>query len=269
VGDRFYLKYKPAKIDGLPKYAQLREALRAAIEDGYYSPGSQLPPETELVRVTPFSLGTVQKALKTLVEEGVVIRRQGHGSFVAENTREMDKPWHCRFASDVEGSFLPVYPKVFLLKKISSNTWWRRLLNKDTKNIIQIDRLADIGHEFFVYIKFFLNGDKFDKFLQKPIEDLERSNFKTILRQEYNLPTTHMSYTLRVTELPAEISRAIKVAKKTIGLVYEIVASSGKMNPVYYQEIYIPPNKRKLYISDSSNIPLYWSQDIRASKNPK
>ena len=257
--DNFYLKYQSVKIEGLPKYAQLREALHAAIEDGYWTPGSQLPPEMELVRVTPFSLGTVQKALHALVEKGIVIRRQGHGSFVAENRREMDKPWHCRFASDVKAIFLPVYPKILLQKMISSNAWWRRLLNKDTDNIIQIDRLVDIGHEFFVYIKFFLNGDKFFKFLDKPIDELERANFKTILRQEYNLPTTHMSYTLRVTELPVDISRAIEVPEKTIGLVYEIVASSGKMNPIYYQEIFIPPNKRKLHISDSSNIPQYWT----------
>jgi GntR family transcriptional regulator len=257
--DNFYLKYQYVKIDGLPKYAQLREILRAAIEDGYWTPGSQLPPEMELVRITPFSLGTVQKALKALVEEGIIIRRQGYGSFVAENRREMDKPWHCRFASDVEGSFLPVYPKVVLQKMISSNASWRRLLNKDTDNIIQIDRLADIGHEFFVYIKFFLNGDKFSKFLDKSIEVLERTNFKTLLRQEYNLPITQMSYTLRFTELPVDISHAIEVPEKTIGLVYEIIASSGKMNPIYYQEIFIPPNKRKLHISDSSNIPQYWT----------
>jgi GntR family transcriptional regulator len=264
--DNFYSKYQNVVIDGLPKYAQLREAMRAAIEDGYWPPRSQLPPEMELVRVTPFSLGTVQKALQELVQDGIVIRKQGHGSFVAENLREMDKPWHCRFESDVKGSFLPVYPKILLQKMISSNAWWCRLLNKHTDHIIQIDRLGDIGHEFFVYIKFFLNGDKFFKFLDKPIEELERSNFKTILKQEFNLPTTHMSYTLRVTELPDDISSAIEVPEKTIGLVYEIVASSGKMNPVYYQEIYIPPNKRKLYISDSSNIPQYWSENTRHQK---
>jgi GntR family transcriptional regulator len=152
----------------------------------------------------------------------------------------MDKPRHCRFASDVKGIFLPVYPKILLHEMISCNAWWRRLLNKDTDNILQIDRLVDIGHEFFVYIKFFLNGDKFFKFLDKPIDELERTNFKTILRK-------------------VEISRAIEVPKKTIGLVYEIVASSGKMNPIYYQEIFIPPNKRKLHISDSSNIPQRWT----------
>jgi DNA-binding GntR family transcriptional regulator len=60
--DNFYSKYQPVKIDRLPKYAQLREALRAAIEDGYWLPASQLPPEMELIRATPFSLATVQKA---------------------------------------------------------------------------------------------------------------------------------------------------------------------------------------------------------------
>ena len=88
----FYEKYQIVKIAGLPKYAQLREALRAAIEDAYWAPGAQLPPEAELAQTTPFSLGTVQKALQALVEEGIVIRRQGYGSFVSEKRREMYKP---------------------------------------------------------------------------------------------------------------------------------------------------------------------------------
>lgn len=255
----FYEKYQKIKIEGLPKYVQLREAIRAAIDDGYWEAGSQLPPEVVIARSVPFSLGTVQKALQALVEEGVVIRRQGYGTFVVENHQQMDRPWHCRFASDEEGSFLPVYPKVVLRTRIKGKELWVKLLNKDSDEIIQIDRLMDIGHEFFVYIRFFLNGVKYDAFLEKPVEELESSNFKSILRQEYNLPITEMAYTLRIDSLPDEICKAIEVSEGTVGLVYEIVANSGPKSPVYYQEIFIPPNKRKLYISDSSNIPQYWT----------
>ena len=255
----FFNKYQMIKIEGLPKYVQLREALRAAIEDDYWQPGSQLPPEVEISRNVPFSLGTVQKALKALVEEGVLVRRQGYGTFVIENRRQMDKPWHCRFAGNEKGSFLPVYPKVVLQTNIKSQARWAQLLNKESDKIIQIDRIMDIGHEFLVYIKFFLNGERFGKFIKKSIEELESTNFKSILRQEYNLPITEMSYILRITTLPADICQAIEVSEGTVGLVYEIVASSGPKYPVYYQEIYIPPNQRKLYISDSSNIPQYWT----------
>jgi len=253
----FLDEYLSAGISGLPKYVQLREALRSAIKDGNWGPGAQLPPEAELARAVPFSLGTVQKALKALVEEGVVVRRQGHGTFVAEERRRMDAPWHCRFSSDEEGVFLPVYPKLLLRKRIKGQAPWARLLNPKNSSIIQIDRTIGIGQEFSVYSKVFLNGDRFGGFLDKTIEELESTNFKNILRREYNLPITRMSHELRMITIPAHICRAIEIPPQTFGLLLQIVASSGQKNPVYYQEIFIPPNKRKLYISDSSNVPEY------------
>lgn len=255
----FYETYRSLGIESLPRYAQLREAIVSAIEDGFWDQGDKLPPEAEIAKTTPFSLGTVQKALKALVDDGVLIRRQGAGTFVAENRRKMDRPWHCRFESDIEGIFLPVYPKVLRRKCILSNEKWARLLDPKKKRLLQIDRRIRIGDEFNVYCKIFLNADKFSGLLKKKIPELEQANFKTLIRTEYNLPITHMAYRLRVAKLTRTICSAIEVEPETIGLIYEIIASSGRKNPVYYQELFIPPNDRRLHISDMSNIPEYWT----------
>jgi GntR family transcriptional regulator len=258
LSDNFFEKYRISGIKGLPKYAQLREALLAAIRDGYWKPGSKLPPEGQLALDTPFSLGTVQKALRSLVEEGAIIRRQGMGSFVSHDQRQMDLPWHLRFAGDREEKYLPVYPKVVLRRKDVSPGPWAVLLGNRKDSFVQIDRVMNIGNEFLVYAKFFANGKKFGGFLKKPVEELEKTNFKTILRRDYNQTITRMTHNLRVIPLPPEICRDIRVREETVGLVMEILALSGTKNPVYYQELYIPPNNRKLHISDLSNIPEYW-----------
>jgi len=254
----FFEKYKVRGIKGLPKYAQLREALLAAIKDGYWKPGSKLPPEGQLALETPFSLGTVQKALRSLVEEGAIIRRQGMGSFVSQDQRQMDLPWHLRFVGDREEKYLPVYPKVVLRRKEVRPGPWARLLGKAGNPYLQIDRLMNIGNEFLVYTKFFTSRKKFGGFLKKTMEELEKTNFKTILRRDHNVIIARMTYNLRITPLPPEICRTIKVPEDTFGLVMEILAISESKNPVYYQELFIPPNNRKLHISDLSNIPEYW-----------
>src|SRR5579872_5033323 len=82
--DNFYRRFRLPAEPGVPKYAQLRRAIIAAIEEGYWQPGAKLPTELELARLTPFSLGTVQRGLRALAEEGIIERRQGHGSFIAE-----------------------------------------------------------------------------------------------------------------------------------------------------------------------------------------
>ena len=258
MGPNFFEKYQVPNIKGLPKYAQLREVLFAAIKDGYWGPGSKLPPEGKLIRSTPFSLGTVQRALRSLVEEGAIVRRQGLGTFVVEDQKRMDMPWHCRFTSDKEGEYLPVYPKIVLRKKEAGSGLWDGVLGANRGKIIQIDRIMNIGNEFSVYSRFFISRKKFAGLLKKTNRELERTNFKTILRREYNQVISHMNYNLRFISFPSEICRAIKVREGVVGMLMEIVASSGRQRPIYYQELYIPPNKRKLHISDSSNIPEYW-----------
>lgn len=66
-----------------PLYQQLRRALRDAIEDNRLSVAEALPPERELATEFGVSRITVRKALSALVNEGLLTRRQGAGTFVA------------------------------------------------------------------------------------------------------------------------------------------------------------------------------------------
>ena len=246
-------------VAGMPKYVQLREILILAIRDGHLPSGAKIPPEAKLAQITPFSLGTVQKALKDLAENGYLTRRQGLGTFVADTATRMDSPWHCRFGADKEGEFLPVYPKVISRQVAVFETEWAKMLNPENGRLIQIDRILDIGREFLVYIKFFLSKERFHGFLLKNTEELEQLNFKTILYKQYNIPINHVSYTLKIHPLDDKVCQAINLPRQTIGAQYNVVASFGKGNPIYYQQIFIPPNNRKLYISDSFNLPEYWT----------
>lgn len=67
-----------------PKHQRVRETLRQQIMEGHYPPGSALPPETELPKRLRVSKITVVRALNELVREGLVVRRRGRGSFVAD-----------------------------------------------------------------------------------------------------------------------------------------------------------------------------------------
>lgn len=70
-----------------PKYERVREALRRQIADGHYPPGSRLPPETELPRQLHAGKQTIVRALNELAREGLIVRRRGDGSYVADSRR--------------------------------------------------------------------------------------------------------------------------------------------------------------------------------------
>ena len=66
----------------LPLYQQLQRALRQAIESRLLSPDDALPPERDLATDFAVSRITVRKAIDGLVHEGMLVRRQGSGTFV-------------------------------------------------------------------------------------------------------------------------------------------------------------------------------------------
>src|ERR1700740_606138 len=66
----------------LPLYQQLQRALRQAIETRLLSPDDALPPERDLATDFAGSRSTVRKATDGLVHEGMLVRRQGSGTFV-------------------------------------------------------------------------------------------------------------------------------------------------------------------------------------------
>ncbi len=68
----------------IPLYYQLENLLREKINSGAFSPGDRLPTESELIRQYGISRITVRQALTLLAEEGLIERRQGRGTFVAE-----------------------------------------------------------------------------------------------------------------------------------------------------------------------------------------
>ena len=66
----------------LPLYQQLQRALRQAIETRVLGPDDALPAERDLAQDFGVSRITVRKALDGLVGEGLLVRRQGSGTFV-------------------------------------------------------------------------------------------------------------------------------------------------------------------------------------------
>ena len=104
-------KFKRAGPDGRPKYKVLQDGLAEAIRTGVIGDSELLPTETDLTKITPFSLGTVQRALKNLVGAGLIVRKAGVGTIVAPWRRELENPLHTRFF-DKNGNVLPVYTEV-------------------------------------------------------------------------------------------------------------------------------------------------------------
>lgn len=68
----------------VPLYKQLKDLILKDIKDGKLRPNQKIPTEQELSEMYQISRMTVRKALAQLVEEEILIKKQGKGTFVQE-----------------------------------------------------------------------------------------------------------------------------------------------------------------------------------------
>src|SRR5690606_20065337 len=88
-----------SQADRRPMYLQLVEQIRRRIAVGDWLPGQEIPSIRALAASTRVSVITVKRAFLELERAGLIVTRQGRGTFVADNvdvgrdleTRELDE----------------------------------------------------------------------------------------------------------------------------------------------------------------------------------
>jgi DNA-binding GntR family transcriptional regulator len=238
-------------LPGLPKYVQLREALIAAIKAGHWKPGAQLPTESDLTRLTRYSLGTVQRALRDLADSGVVIRSQGSGTYVAEGRGSIDAPLHLRFrGDDGEPAFLPLFPKVLSRTRVDDGGEpWADWLRREGADIVRIDRQLSVNGEFVVFNRFYFDARTLPGIASRSLASLDGANLKQLVGESLSLPITDVDQHVSFVTFDSEACKAMGVKRGTGGLLLESAAYAGRGNPAYFLESFIPPNRRRLDVS--------------------
>lgn len=231
-----------------PKYRQLRDILLAALDAGYWKPGDRFPTETELAEGTPYSLGTVQKALQSLVADGIIVRRRGRGSFVARARRPMEEPWHCRFLDEVSGELMPIYPRVARKAVVPADPVVQAALELDGAEVLEIDRIISVGDRFEVDSRFLLDPAKASRLIEAPEDALDGINFRSLLLEEFRLPVVDIEQTFRIEPLPKLSCERLGLSARTIGLHVEATAFTIGRRPLYFHELFVPPNNCRLVV---------------------
>ncbi|MCE8519890.1 GntR family transcriptional regulator [Ruegeria pomeroyi] len=67
-----------------PLYVRLRKRIEQSIDSGLLAKSAPLPGEREIASLTGLSRVTVRRAMQELVDRGIIVQRQGSGSFVAD-----------------------------------------------------------------------------------------------------------------------------------------------------------------------------------------
>ena len=128
----------------LPLYRTVYLQLKQRIDAGVYPRGQAMPSESRLVQEFDVSLITLRRAIHELVLDGLVERRQGLGSFVRSNGREVTINL-TRFDVDVatgrlrltrtllQDEMLPAAPEVAEKLALQAGSMLRHLVRLDAE----------------------------------------------------------------------------------------------------------------------------------------
>lgn len=126
----------------LPLYQQLKQRMLQLMASGSLDETTPLPTEMQLCQAFGLSRATVRRCFKDLVDEGRVVRRRGHGTFVRPETTRGESSVPLNFSSEMESAgLLPASRLLGLRRREASGGISRRLGVAEGTPVWEIRRL--------------------------------------------------------------------------------------------------------------------------------
>ncbi|MEK9673629.1 MAG: GntR family transcriptional regulator [Rhodospirillaceae bacterium] len=232
------------KDGGMPKHEILRQSVTAAIAEGYWPSGARLPTEAEWVAYTPCSLGTVQRALRALVDDGLIQRRRGSGTVVADFAPPLDHPLHMRFFQVGQGNrqMLPVTSRILSRKIIRHQGAWSDDVGQNGRPVVRLDRVMEVGDDLDVYSVFYAVADEFPELTKLPTQKLNGVDLKQILSNRSHNPLHRVRQLMRFEAPPDQVVAACRCWPDGANAsILNVVGFGVDGRGMYYQDLYIPP----------------------------
>lgn len=229
-----------------PLHLRLRSAIMFVLAEASWSSGDKLPAERDLAAELGISLGTVQKTLNSLAADGILVRRHGHGTYVAGDASQASQLAHFRFGSADGTSIAPVYAEAVERRIVRERGLWAQFL-RDSQAAILITRRLNVADEFDCISDFYIDAERFGSIMKLPIETLHRTVIRHFIAREFNAPTLSATQSVTAGPFPDRIRRLLKSGPSSeIGLTLLVRSRTHGDAPISFQQIFIPATARPL-----------------------
>jgi GntR family transcriptional regulator len=232
------MQYSIDRDSSMPYYAQVRDALIEGIRQGDWQPGSQLPNELDLCELFAVSRTVIRQALNDLVSMGMILRRKGKGTFVAEpKIKESLVQKLTGFYQDmVEQGYKPV-TRVLKQELVPANRTIASFLQiEPDTDVIEIERLRFVEDEPIQFTTTYIPYHMCRELLH---EDLSNQSLYAFLEKQCDLMLVrgHRSVeAIAANEFEADL---LQVKKGTPLIMLESVSFLRDGTPVeYYRAVH-------------------------------
>jgi GntR family transcriptional regulator len=169
----------------VPLYAQIAESLLDQIESGKFAPGDRLPSERELSEKLGVNRMTLRRALRMLVDQGLLTRRRGSGTYVAQAKMEWQAGRLIPFTRGAQRRGYTPGAKVILFKRRPVEAAIARELGLPVSaEVYYVHRLRLVSQEPVLLERFTVPLDRFPGLEQ---HDLAQRSLYEVLETEYRV----------------------------------------------------------------------------------
>lgn len=213
----------------IPAYQRIKNAILDNIHSGKWQAGSAISTEMALATVFGVSRMTVNRALKELSEERVLERRQGSGTFVAQQQFNHTFVEVRNIAEDLKSANRDYEAKVVSKRAVTA-----AMLDDELRRKFGIDEMATVTHTdasdtpvlYEVKIIHVADGQPIqfeERWVDaKKVPHFIDQDFTVVNTSDYlvaKIPLESGSYTIRALAAPNEVADALQIAPQSPTLV--------------------------------------------------
>lgn len=182
----------------LPAYIRIHDAIKQDIEQGIWKIGQRLPSERNLSENFEVSRMTLRQAITLLVDEGILERRIGSGTFVASRRVQEKMRGTTSFTEIVKSQGkLPSSKLISYIKIHPSSQEMQQLQLSPREAIIRMERVRYADHIPVVY-EVAAIPEKMIKNFRK--EEITEHFFQTLVKNGYEIGKSQQTISAKIAE---------------------------------------------------------------------
>jgi GntR family transcriptional regulator len=235
---------------GVPLFLQLakglREILTQKVREGALKPGDFFTTEKAVCQQFGVSTITAKRVLDDLEAEGLLTRRRGRGTYVAQRRITQVLDHFYRFTTEMRAQGMqPTWHDLHIGVMIPDLKVAEALRIRPRDKVTRFERLRSLNDEPFLLSNSYLPQSLFP--------GLERKDHKSmalydLLAKEYNLQPTRCRETYEPVLLEGRAARLLKVPAGSAGMMWEHLAYSAEGTPLEYSRGVIRGDRCRLTV---------------------
>jgi GntR family transcriptional regulator len=217
---------------------QTVQAIQEAVKQGKFLPGSQLPPEMELLQMLGVSRTTLREALRILEEQRLIRKRRGLGTFVMERAIVKDMSQNFGITEMIsQAGYTPGTRNFDIYLETSSKAIAEKMEISNDSTMVVIDRVRTANDTPVVWTRDIMPKEYLSGWMPT-IKELNQRSLYECLEEYTNIRIVSGIASFNPVQANREVAEKLNIQRNDLLLLIDQVDFDQNQRPVLYSAEY-------------------------------